>query len=383
MLVKFVVVSRLLCALLLVTGIAAVDASPAHADKAKLTTHQNYVEDTLRSTDVPFGNIKNVFGWVLGNLPDRVKVYPTENYYYFKFMHDGQNYSGNIRLDAKDRDDGKLHFAYFEDMQEYRVQPLILYRVLDKTAGVIVENVDRLLYKVTYKDKSVLFELNDLSKVVPPQNAVAADEIFIGPVFDDSALQFFLMFNTRLKIFHYVLDETVKVNDTFLTAQQSDRILIGQRTGFAFYKDSRTDRKILIGVFEANARVNNYFDGPFDQLPDNFIEGDILKNALIESEPTLEGKIDRYGHYDNGAGRISIAPYTYYKTEADLLQFTYCANDTRVPADEYYSCFMTEWSSGQAILRPYRKMVEAAAAASAASTETAGSHQAPSEPAPN
>lgn len=366
---------RLLCALALVAS-----ASAHAADKAKLSTHQNYVEDTLRSTDVPFGNIKNVFGWVLGSLPERVKVYPTENYYYFKFMHNGQNYSGNIRLDAADRDDGKLHFAYFEDLQEYRAQPLILYRVLDKSAGVTVEKVDRLLYKVTYKDKSVLFELNDLSNVRPPLRSVAADEIYIGPVFDDSALQFFLMFNKRLKIFHYILNETGKVNDTFLTATQSDRILIGQRTGFAFYKDNKLERKILVGVFEANARVNNYFDGPFDQLPDNFIEGDILKNALIESEPSLEGKIDRYGHYFNGAGRASITPYTYYRTEADLLPFYYCAHDTRVPADEYYSCFMTEWSNGQAVLRPYRKMAEAAAAAAAASTETANSTAAPSAP---
>ena len=364
-----------LCMLALVAG-----APSQAADKAKLNTHQNYVEDTVRSTDVPFGNIKSVFGWVLSNLPDRVKVYPTENYYYFKFMHDGQNYSGNIRLDAGDRDDGRLHFAYFEDMQEYRVQPLILYRVLDKSAGVTVEKVDRLLYRVTYKGKSVLFELNDLSNVRPPLRAVSADEIYIGPVFDDSALQFYLMFNKRLKIFHYVLDETGKVNDTFLTATQSDRILIGQRTGFAFYKDDKIDRKILIGVFEANARVNNYFDGPFDQLPDNFIEGDILKNALIESEPTLEGKIDRYGHFFNGAGRASITPYTYYRTESDLLPFYYCANDPRVPAADYYTCFMTEWSSGQPVLRPYRKIAEAAAAAAASSTETANSSVAPSAP---
>src|SRR5438874_11182611 len=118
-------------------------ASPVLADSAKLFTHQSYVEETMRSTDVPFGNIKNVFGWVLDNLPERVKVYPTENYYYFRFIHNGLSYAGNIRLDAADRDEGKVHFAYFEDMQEYRVQPLILYRVLDKAAGVKVEKMGR------------------------------------------------------------------------------------------------------------------------------------------------------------------------------------------------------------------------------------------------
>jgi hypothetical protein len=340
----------------LMTFVLLNSASLAGADKAKLFTHQSYVEETMRSTDVPFGNIKNVFGWVLGNLPERVKVYPTENYYYFRFIHNGLSYAGNIRLDAADRDEGKLHFAYFEDMQEYRVQPSILYRVLNKAAGVTVEKVGRFLYRVSYKHNSVLFELNDLSSVKPPQNAMNADEIFIGPVFDDSAIQFFLVFNTRLKIFHYILDETVKVNEDFLAMRQTDRILIGKRTGFAFYEDDKTSRKILIGVFEANARVNNYFDGPFDQLPDNFIQGDMLQKAMIEAEPALAGQIDRFGHYANGAGRVSISPYTYYRTEEDLLPFYTCANDPRVPPDAYYTCFVMEWSSGAPLLSAYRRL---------------------------
>ena len=331
-------------------------ASPVLADSAKLFTHQSYVEETMRSTDVPFGNIKNVFGWVLDNLPERVKVYPTENYYYFRFIHNGLSYAGNIRLDAADRDEGKVHFAYFEDMQEYRVQPMILYRVLDKAAGVKVEKLGRFLYRVSYKHRTVLFELNDLSNVSPPPNVMNADETFIGPVFDDSAVQFFLVFDNRLKIFHYILDETIRVNEDFLAMRQTDRILIGKRTGFAFYKDDKANRKILIGVLEANARVNNYFDGPFDQLPDNFIKGDMLQKAMIAAEPALAGQIDRYGHYANGAGRVSISPYTYYRTEEDLLPFYACANDPRVPPDIYYSCFVMEWTSGKPLLSAYRQL---------------------------
>jgi hypothetical protein len=216
---------------------------------------------------------------------------------------------------------------------EYRLQPLILYRVLDRTAGVTVEKVERFLYRVSYKDKSVLFELNDLSKVTPPPNAITPEEIYIGPVFDDSAIRFFLVFNSRLKMFHYVLDETVRVNEEFLARRQTNRILIGKRTGFAFFHDIKLNRKILIGVFEGNARVNNYFDGPFDQLPDNFIEGDILQKALIEAQPDLAGKIGRLGHFADGSGRVSISPYAYYRTEADLLPFHLCATDPRIPAE--------------------------------------------------
>ena len=33
-----------------------------------------------------------VFAFVFDSLPDRVKVYPTENYYYFTFLHNGMSY---------------------------------------------------------------------------------------------------------------------------------------------------------------------------------------------------------------------------------------------------------------------------------------------------
>jgi hypothetical protein len=151
----------------------------------------------------------------------------------------------------------------------------------------------------------------------------------------------FFWFLTQLKIFHYIVDETIKVNEEFLATRQTDRILIGKRTGFAFYRDARLDRKILIGVFEGSARVNNYFDGPFDQLPDNFIEGEVLQKALSEAYPDVAGKIDRFGHYADGS-RVAISPYTYYRNEEDLLPFHTCATDTAIPADYYYACFVMD-----------------------------------------
>ncbi len=219
------------------------------------------------------------------------------------------------------------------------------YRVFDRSAGVEVTRLERFLYRVSYGGRSVEFELNDLSNVKPPAYAIAPDEIYIGPIFDDSALRFFLIYNPRLKIFHYVLDETARAAEQFMAARQTRRILIGKRTGFAFYRDLRRDRKILIGVFEGNARVNNAFDGPFDQLPDNFIEGDVLQKALIEVEPTLAGRIDRYGGLADGSGRFLIGPYAYYRTEQDLMPFHACAIDKTIPAEDYYACFVMDVTS--------------------------------------
>ena len=103
------------------------------------------------------------------------------------------------------------------------------------------------------------------------------------------------------------------------------------------------NRKILIGVFEANSRVNNYFDGPFDQLPDNFVKGDAMRNAMTTFDPYLRGKIDRYGGLADGSGRVLLAPYTYYRTSADLMPFHQCVGNKRIAAADLSACFAMDW----------------------------------------
>ncbi len=329
------------CAAALLCAFAATGgALAAETDRPRIYTNQSFVEDATRVTSVPVGDLMGTFALVFGSLADEVKVYPTENYYYFSFYHNATRYAGNFRLDASDRDDGKLHFAYYEDLAEWKEQSPVQYQKLDKSNGVTVEKIERLVYRVAYGEKSVVFRLNDLTGVKPPPAIVGPDEKYIGPVFDESAIRFFLIFNKRLKLFHYVLDETIAIADQFSRAQMSSRIVIGKRSGFAFYQDYRLKRKILIGVFEGNARVNNYFDGPFDQLPDNFVEGEDLREAILAVEPSLAGKIDRVGSAPDGSGRYLIGPYIYYRTEEDFRSFHECATARRRTDDTYYACFV-------------------------------------------
>ena len=343
------------CAAALLLGLVAGRAFAAEGtERPRIYTNEAFVEDATRATSAPTSDLKAMLTLVLDSLPDSVKVYPTENYYYFYFYHNSTRYAGNIRLDASDRDEGKVHFAYYEDLAEYKEQSTVQYQKLDKSDGVTVEKVERLVYRVSYGDKSVVFRLNDLSAVKPPASIMGPDEKYIGPVFDESAIRFFLIFNKRLKLFHYVLDETIPVADQFVRARQTSRILIGKRTGFAFYQDYRLNRKILIGVFEGNARVNNYFDGPFDQLPDNFIEGETLRDAILAVEPSLAGKIDRFGGAPDGSGRYLIGPYVYYRTEEQFRPFHDCATSRRRADDAYYSCFVNHDEEAEAEPAPIK-----------------------------
>jgi hypothetical protein len=317
------------------SGVARAEAPPA------LQTNQAYVEEVFGKTTLDTNDVMAVFGYVMSSLPERVKVYPTENYYYFWFIHDGIRYAGNIRLDASNRDDGKAVFAYFEDTSVWYEEAEVKHRILDAADGVKLEKVEDLAYKLSYKDKSVAFALNDLRGVKPPAAALGPDEVFLGPIFDESAIQFYLLFNKKLKIFHYVLNEAAPVPDAFFSPKGKDRITIGKRTGFAFYKDHRLNRKILIGAYEGNMRANNYFDGPFDQLPDNFIEGEALRDAILAVRPQLKGTIDRFGGAPDGSIRYNIGPYLPYNELTDLNPINACAVKKQKQPD-YYRCFVSD-----------------------------------------
>jgi hypothetical protein len=322
-------------------AISAGTAVAQGPEGPRLHTNEAYVEEATRTSTLAVADPMAVFAFVLGNLPDRVKVYPTENYYYFRFIHNGVPYAGSIRLDPRDRDQGKVQFGYYPDLTEWKDQMEVdAYVVLDASRGVAVEQLERLIYKISYAGKSVVFALNDLSQVVPPATALDAGDKYLGPVFDESAIRFFLVYNSKLKLFHFILDETVKVADELVASAHADRILIGRRTGFAFYRDHRLDRKILIGAFEGNSRLNTYFDGPFDQLPENFIAGEQLREAILDADPSVKGQIDRLGHFANDDGRYLINPYMLYRKESDLYVIHKCAT-AKVRSPAYYRCFVT------------------------------------------
>jgi hypothetical protein len=327
--------------LALLGGAAAVFAQ----DRIHLHTNETEIGEVLRDGGVSLEDPLAVFGVVLKNLPERVQVYPTENYFYFRFTQKGTVYVGNIRLAAADRDRGKVNFAYNEQPTDWNPDPKSHHAVLGVEQGVTVEKAAPLTYRVAHAGRTVTFVLNDLSAVKPPAGAMRADETFLGPVFDESGIRFFLVFNSRLKLFHFVLDETAPVADQFATSQASALIQIGKRTGFAFY--SFDGRKILVGVDERQSRLNTTLDGPFDQLPENFIDGEVLREAIVAVDPSVKGKIDRLGNFSDGSGRFLIHPYRLYRQPGDLAVFSRCVTSKAVVAADRAACFVIDDDEAQ------------------------------------
>ena len=325
---------------LLIIGALAIGAVPVQGQQRPiLHTNEAYIEEVTRATTLNVDDPMEVFAFVLDSLPDRVKVYPTENYYYFNFFHNGTEYAGNIRIEPHDDGSQIVHFTYYREPSEWHEHAPWTHIVLGAGHKVTVEKIDRLAYRITYHGKSVEFALNDLSGVKPPAQALAPNEQFIGPILDESGIRFFLVYDAKLKDFHYILDEIHGVADEFFQSPRTDRVLIGRRTGFAFYRDHRLDRKILIGVYESNMRLNTYFDGPFDQLPDNFIEGETLRKAILEVQPDLKDRIDRFGSAPSGEVRYMIDTYLPYRRVEELYPYHSCARK-KINSPRYYDCFV-------------------------------------------
>lgn len=337
--------SRILAAILIATLVLAGPAGAADdAGKSAagpLSTNQAYIDRLMQTRELDIDNISEVFWFVFGSLPDEVRVYPTENYYYFEFLNAGAAYAGNIRLDVADRDQGTVHFAYFRPHRPWQSRDLTHYAPLGIGDGVAVEKLAELVYRVTYRGKHVTFRLNDLRDVEPPADALVPDERYLGPVFDESGTQFYFLYNRALKRFLYVLNETGAGADA-LTPDPTDPALeVDSRTGFVFLVDPLAPRRILVGVSDDNTDANNYFDGPFDQLPDNFMGAGTLREVAVDAYPSLEGMLDLYGHFidESIGGRILIDPYWGYRTLADLDFLADCDDKQADPA-AFYGCIL-------------------------------------------
>ena len=151
-----------------ILALAWVVAAFAQNAPAGWRTNESEIGAATQTSGVAIDDPAAVFAFVLGRLPDRVQVYPSENYYYFSFINNGVRYDGNIRLAASNRDRGEVYISYNEQITDWNENPRGRHAVLGAAQGVTVEKLAPLIYRIAQGDKSVTFALNDLSQAKPP-----------------------------------------------------------------------------------------------------------------------------------------------------------------------------------------------------------------------
>ncbi len=282
-----------------------VQSAPA-GQSPQVQFNQRFVEGLKARIDAE--NPLDVFALVFRALPDEARVYPTENYYYFTFTAEGRYFWGNIRLSPEDRDKGFVHFAYFEHGNDAWWR----YKLLGSEDGVGVQSLGSLRYAITFAGRTVEFQLNDLSQKPPAK--LAPHTVFLGRAQDESGFQLLLLYDDQRNAFYWALDEEQGVNWSFTDLK--DGLMLHAPSGFAFFDDTASDSWVLVGVDARNVQLNNYFDGPFDQLPDNFIAETRFSEFVQEAYPYTQGKIDRHGRFvsEGGRGRMAITPYFEYQS---------------------------------------------------------------------
>jgi hypothetical protein len=304
----------------------ATSQSPSINDPAMfgsyLLRNQKWVEG-LRSNQVDLENVDGVFWHIFSQLPEEVIVYPTENYYYFILYVNHQQVWGNIRLPAWQRDDGILSFAYFEfvDFPGETYSSFTKHKMYGPNDGVVIKKVNRFTYEVAYRDKAVIFHLNQIPQEPPKLFPLHSDEQFVQRVFDESGFQFFLLFNTTRNYFFWALNEEAPVPDRLEPIAHD--LLLGKISGFAFWLDkAHGGRKILASISRSHASRNDYFDGPFDQSADNYALETNFKKYIELAYPYTKGNIDDYGNLVKlESQRVGITAYSIHQTRADLLTF--------------------------------------------------------------
>jgi hypothetical protein len=300
-------------------------------DLSAQSRHFTLNEDMIRETNTPSDsdacNPASVLRDLLRQIAPTATVYPTENYYYFGFFRGGNSYSGSLHFSVDNRDNGIVEFACYRAFTSW-LEPHIhdvVMKYLSKDDGVSVIRIHKFVYDVEFQGTKVRFLLNKINQTADDDILSNGDE-FVGRLCDDSGIMFDLVYNRPQKAFYFILDPQIKVNETLVKIENN--VYIGSRTGFVYFDDIDVHRYILVAVNRDEVHNNSPYDGPFDQLPENYYDDIDFWSYVYDARPDLVGKLTNGGVYLNRDPVVifGLAPYQQYKSLTDLEFVDECTN---------------------------------------------------------
>lgn len=285
----------------------------ARASRAERAAAAWWLEHDPPSADaVRFEDPRSVFEYVWSSLPPVAIVYPTEQYYYYRFQLRQRAVAGNLRL--VDADQGILHLGYFDRGDQARAHHL----ALSAEHEVRIERLDEGRYRVRHAGREVEFVLARRALACAGPPALLKHETCITGVLDESGVPLKMVYDSVHRSFSFVVNGAIAPIDALVSIEGTHgRYVLDRRTDFVFYADTRARRTLLVGVASRNVYENNYFDGPFDQVPPRLQ----LKDRLEAAYPYLRmDPIDAHGNFTHKEGqRVAISPYLDYASLDDAV----------------------------------------------------------------
>jgi hypothetical protein len=114
-----------------------------------------------------------------------------------------------------------------------------------------------------------------------------------------------------------------------------------------------TPRKVLASVRKISVTRNDYYDGPFDQLADNYVDQNKISQWMERAFPSVKSRIDKYGYYKDAErpSRVALSCYGNYETDAEVIDFIRRAKASADP----YQFISRGASSALALAEPLTK----------------------------
>ena len=275
--------------------------------------------DVTEPIKADFSKPREVFGFLVEQMPAEIDILTTENYLYFSCCDAaGERWRGNLWLRAGGGPRA-LHFYYerLGDMDQ------CARLSLDRSNGLKLWRCKPFLYAMRWGPRTVKLRLNQVRLGPPAKARLRSSEVYVGPSYDESGLQFSLLFDLSQNCFLWILNEDEALLEEF--SPVGEVLEQGERTQYVFMTDEANRRRVLVGVAQREIAANSYHDGPFDQLPDNFIAtGRVqLRKYLELQNPDRRGQIDKFGFFKlMNHCRVAITPYYAYRDLAELRAIT-------------------------------------------------------------
>ncbi len=307
---------------------------------AAIETNENLIRGSQTTVDVD--DAAAVFRYVFSALPLRTIIYPSGNNYYFSFPCSRGVVRGNLRLTADLRTAGEIGMSYSLGVPGR--DKTISVR-LGRRQGLHMIGLGQRAWLCYYRWTTVVFLLNHIV-ITPPSHArLLPGETWAAPTFDESGLRFYLVFQDQPAHLFWILNQDLPVAEEF--DRTAANIAIGRRTGFAFYVDLPNHRWILVGIDRRNSVENTWYDGPFDQLPDEIEAGRPRLRGYLEAVyPDVRGQIDDYGRYRMlPQSGVAVMPWMLYDKVEDLAFVEKCKQSLTGPA--FYSCITPDPFAGK------------------------------------
>jgi hypothetical protein len=215
----------------------------ARASRAERAAAAWWLQHDPPSADaVRFEDPRSVFEYVWSSLPPVAIVYPTEQYYYYRFQLRQRAVAGNLRL--VDADQGILHLGYFDRGDQARAHHL----ALSAEHEVWIERLDEGRYRVRHAGREVEFVLARRALACAGPPALLKHETCITGVLDESGVPLKMVYDSVHRSFSFVVNGAIAPIDALVSIEGTHgRYVLDRRTDFVFYADTRARRTLLVG----------------------------------------------------------------------------------------------------------------------------------------